>query len=255
MNTIFQQQNTLLLETAESINAISVALPVPLGINVQNISVSNSVINMWVDRPVYDKEAGVIRFSGIIPGGFVGKGELVSIIYEGTTSAPQIPLVELLSNTPSGEKTVVEVKPFVFNGLINKIIADTESPEHFTILIQHHPLIHGDKWVAIFETQDKGSGIRRYELAEKQGEQVKDTGKLVWKVVESPVILKDQDLKSFVYIKAVDGRGNERIEVLVPTYPVTTQDKIVFELIPLLAVIVAALIVWRLWRRQFTIKE
>ena len=40
-----------------------------------------------------------------------------------------------------------------------------------------------------------------------------------WIRAESPYVLKDQKLKSYVYIKAIDKAGNERIEVIPQKYP------------------------------------
>ena len=40
-----------------------------------------------------------------------------------------------------------------------------------------------------------------------------------WVSVESPYVLQDQELRSYVFMKAIDKAGNKRIVSLPPKYP------------------------------------
>ncbi|OGH83817.1 MAG: hypothetical protein A2261_03705 [Candidatus Magasanikbacteria bacterium RIFOXYA2_FULL_44_8] len=109
---------------------------------------------------------------------------------------------------------------------------DVDAPESFKPEIAQDPNIFGGKWFLAFATQDKGSGIDHYEIREDLGFRIKNLGGIIkkflipksyllnsWQEVESPYVLKDQKLKSWVYIKAIDKAGNERIEVIPQKYP------------------------------------
>jgi len=68
----------------------------------------------------------------------------------------------------------------------------------------------------VFGTQDKGSGIDHYEVAESDNPFVNEAN-LVWRRAESPELLQDQSGRSTVYVKAVDRDGNVRIEKVLGT--------------------------------------
>jgi len=62
--------------------------------------------------------------------------------------------------------------------------------------------------------------------------------------VESPYLLKDQKLKSFIYVKAVDKAGNERIATLAPRYPLKWYEKWENWII----IIIVTFILYLLWK-------
>jgi hypothetical protein len=92
-------------------------------------------------------------------------------------------------------------------------LKNTESPESFVPEVGQDPNILNGKYFVAFATQDKGSGIDHYEVKESKY-QIFDFAK--WNVVESPYVLTDQNLQSYIYIKAVDTAGNVRIEKISP---------------------------------------
>ena len=71
------------------------------------------------------------------------------------------------------------------------------------------------KWFVVFNTQDKQSGIDHFEVQENRGAKPDYTK---WKTAVSPYLLEDQDLKSYIFIKAVDKAGNSVLEILPPKY-------------------------------------
>ena len=66
----------------------------------------------------------------------------------------------------------------------------------------------------IFTTQDKGSGIEYYAVQERSREVIDEKA---WQRTVSPYVLADQNLKKYIYVKAVDKKGNERIALIRPT--------------------------------------
>jgi len=73
------------------------------------------------------------------------------------------------------------------------------------------------KYFLVFATQDKKSGIAHYEVQENRRQKIESRK---WIETESPYILKDQELRSYIFVKAVDKAGNERIAVVEPRYPI-----------------------------------
>ena len=62
---------------------------------------------------------------------------------------------------------------------------DTEPPLPFTPKLERDPNLDGGKYVVIFNTEDKDSGIDHYEVKDGSGP---------WVVAESPYVLKDQSV-------------------------------------------------------------
>lgn len=69
----------------------------------------------------------------------------------------------------------------------------------------------------LFVAQDKGSGIDYYLIKESAGFIFSKFSP--WKKVDSPYILQDQNLQSYIYLKAVDRSGNTRLVFLKPSNP------------------------------------
>ena len=97
--------------------------------------------------------------------------------------------------------------------------------------------------------QDKGSGNDHYEVAEKRGEEIQTYEKLRWKEVLSPYVLEDQELKSTLYVKAVDRAGNERIATVPPKNELSLYEKY-FVWIIILVGILGLIFVGILWRKR-----
>ena len=85
---------SVVIDPEGDINAVKGALSFPAGsIRIESISLDNSIVNAWIESPAFFEEAGkvVIRWAGIIPGGFSGTrnplssqqkdGQLFRIIY------------------------------------------------------------------------------------------------------------------------------------------------------------------------------
>jgi len=244
-----------------SVNAFNVAISISPEIVPDDISDGNSIINLWLDKPNWDENSRLLTFSGIIPGGFkgedapllivklraVGKGEAVLNFDHGQT--------KVYLHTPDGIEDTLDLASLhipIVQGKKNIPVnlPDTDPPEPFTPIITRDPSVFAGKWFLVFATQDKASGLFRYEVAEKRGKLVKDYSKLSWRIAESPFELRDQELKSYVYIKAIDKAGNERIVNLPPQKPLAWYEKkLIFEII-IIFVIIILIIVILLWKKS-----
>ncbi len=108
---------------------------------------------------------------------------------------------------------------------------DKIKPEPFIIALHQNPKMFDGKYYINFSTVDKQTGIDHYEVLEiKKGEQVgampkqsfwdkilgnkKETPH--WEIASMPYVLKDQELKSIIKVRAVDKAGNVREVEYVP---------------------------------------
>lgn len=217
--------NLILNTEDETINAIEGAIIFPADLLILNdIRDGNSIINFWIEKSA--SSDGQFNFSGIVPGGYIGKeGQIISLIFkakkEGNGNIQITGGKALLNNEESAEsKLTVSDSSFVISGAVGAETAipkieDNELPESFMPEVTSDPNIFDGKYFLVFSTVDKKSGIDRYEILEsKLGNYHLSFGK--WENAESPYLLKDQKLQSYIFIKAIDKNGNERIETVSP---------------------------------------
>jgi len=196
-------------------------------LRLEDISDGSSIIPLWVEKPELT-EPGKIKFSGIIPGGFgpilSKEGKIIDLFFtakkEGQIAIffedyqvflhqSELGLAEtnarsiLLNILPLREIKPSEKEP---------LILDFYPPESFKIHIEKNPAFFNNKYVAIFSTQDKESGLDHYEVQELF---LGFFGK--WETAESPYPLHHQSLFSIIKVKAVDRIGRERIEMVIST--------------------------------------
>ncbi len=207
---------------SEAINAIEGSITFQRDfLEAKEFSDGNSIINFWIQKPKFALD-NQISFSGITPGGYEGnQGKIFSVVFqslkEGETELAISSLKVLLND---GQATEAQIKmtdmKIKINGSsktpesmpLQKI--DNEPPETFTPEIAQNQDIFDGKWFLVFASQDKGSGINRYEVSE---------GKEGFAVAESPYLLKNQNLDREILVKAVDKNGNERTIILPPKNP------------------------------------
>ena len=128
------------------------------------------------------------------------------------------------SEAPAATPTITKVK-------------DTEPPESFVPEISRDELIANGKWFVVFVTQDKASGIDRYEIKESRQKILTFFSR--WRVAESPYVLQDQELRSYVFVKAVDKNGNQRIIKIAPRNPLEWYENYENWLIIVLGLLIA----------------
>ncbi|MEW5805156.1 MAG: cohesin domain-containing protein [Patescibacteria group bacterium] len=212
----------------EDINAIEGAITFPTDLlELKEIKSGNSIINFWIEEPKITSENRVV-FSGIIPGGFQEKrGLIFSMIFEARTegnSVIEIQSIRALRNDGQGTETKTTVAnlqfvilkqapPFKLAPAEKK---DIDIPETFEPIVANDPTIFDGKYFLVFTTQDKLSGIDYYQVKERSQLLLFRLFAPDWRRAPSPYLLRDQSLKSEIYVKAVDKAGNERIVKLAP---------------------------------------
>jgi hypothetical protein len=225
----------LLIDAPQLINALSVEIDLPPGIELVDTADGNSIINFWLDKPHVDSSSRALTFSGIIPGGFSGKGARLLVLtlkahsLGSTTLAYNVAHSHIYINSDQGVEDPVTQKPVTLVVAIGKDntknpVPDTLPPEFFTPEITQSPYIADNKFIIVFETQDKGVGMDHYEEAESSSFTT-SYDKLHWQIVQSPFVLQDQGLHSFVYIKAVDKNGNGGVEAVPPIHPLPWYER------------------------------
>jgi hypothetical protein len=236
----------------ESINAYEGKLEFSKEVlDLKEIKDSNSIVNFWIEKP--KAENSIIKFSGITPGGFQGdNGLLFSIVFKAKSTGLahfKINEARVLRNDGQGLPAPLNVLPLEIkislkappSSSIIEETKDNEPPETFNPEIGRHPSLFDGKWFLAFATQDKGSGIDHYEVLElrtwnlKFREILKKITKIIpysrfqirdsYKLAESPYLLEDQELRSYIFIKAVDKAGNERVMRLEPLNPIRWYEK------------------------------
>ncbi len=223
----------------ESVNAISGRILFPdMMLEMREIRDGNSSINFWIEKP-NTESAGTSVFSGITPGGFSGVNNLIfSIVFkakqEGVASI-SIAEAKALQNDGSGTEialdlrnTVLQVKAGDSNARRN-VIEDSEPPENFTPIISHSNSLYEDNLFVVFSTQDKGSGISHYEVKEYLFKPLSFLTS--WRVVESPYVLSDQELRSYIFVRAVDNAHNMQVVEIAPTHPLLWYEYLFYWLI------------------------
>ena len=214
---------------SENINAIEGILRFPADIlEFKELNDGNSFINFWVERPSRRAENEII-FSGITPGGFNSeKGLILSAIFEARKEGVakfEIDEARALRNDGTGSTATLTITPFevvVSKEIPAKIpmvpkVKDRERPESFVPEIAKDKTLFEGRWFVVFATQDKASGIGRYEIKETRFRIFGLFPK--WISAESPYALRDQKLKSYIFVKAIDKAGNVRIEKILPRNP------------------------------------
>lgn len=238
------------MNSPEGVNAVEGKIMWPAEyLEFKDACECGSIISLWVEKFKLNQDKTEVSFAGVVPGGFSAlDGKLFSIDFiakkSGVTSLTWRDTRALLND---GQGTVAILGPTPFKITITKSqseqkeeMIDTISPEPFTPIIARDKNIFDNQWFLSFTTQDKQTGIDHYEILESKIKNQKEG----WIMAESPYLLKDQTLKSYIYVKAVDKQGNERVAEIWPKRKHWYLDYRIWGII-----IVLLLILRVIWRR------
>lgn len=184
---------------------------------------ASSIVPLWIERPVLRGDAVV--FSGIIPGGFGGlhkplegsqlfPGTVVRLVFRAKKEGDGVLAVQSFDLAQSdGEGTLVPVDLHTMmvpitteGGVASYVMDDAIDPALVAEVVASEYVFEG-KYALVFSASDKESGIARVEVKE---------GMWWWREVESPYLLKDQQRKSILSVRAVDMAGNTTTVVIDP---------------------------------------
>ncbi len=214
------------------LNALQVALAIPLELEPIDVSDANSLLSLMVEKPTYDPETRLLTFAGAVPGGFDAAltertARLLTVRFRVIRVGEA--RIHFVSDKTQGYRNDGEgsVEPLLLQNLVLSVVHGTDNlpvevmdsipPEPFDIFFtDDHPMRPG-RWVAVFTATDKGSGIASYGVYETRfpriAERIPDSA---FTPVESPASLVDQSRSSYVYIRAYDKKGNTRTIEAVP---------------------------------------
>ena len=244
----------------EQVNAFSGEIMVPTDVaEVAQFRDGNSIINLWVEKPHVDQTTpGKIVFSGITPGGYSGdRGMLFSFIIQANklgditiTSQNE----EVLRSDGEGSAAMITRAPLTLVGTHASSssffpVHDVVPPEVFTPSIVQNNNAFDGKYFIVFATQDKGSGIAEYKISEEPQH--------FWSTliphphhfvsVQSPYVLQDQNLRSVIYVKAIDNSGNERIIVVPATHIAWYEKYLIWCILGVIILLTVAIIFVRMY--------
>jgi hypothetical protein len=233
LNSQFIVDLMLNTEKNEVINAVEGVVSFDSNlIELEEIRDGNSIINFWIERP--ENNNNQIAFAGIIPGGYNSlPGSIFSLVFRANdVGAGTITMNDFRALLHDGLGSEVAANKLNISNFSFSIVADDSSPaqidkiydklppEIFSPVISQDINIFDNKFILVFATQDKGSGIDYYLVKESPSFILSSFYK--WKKADSPYILQDQSLLSYIYVKAVDRNGNFRSTFLAP------KNKIIF---------------------------
>lgn len=192
----------------------------PKTIKINKILDGGSVVSLWL-KPIEIVSEGKIEFAGVTPGGLIS-GKLFSLeLISSTEGLQSIKLqdLKLVLNDGSGSSYMAlsqEAKVnFIATSTQNTTLAlkpkDITPPLPFEIQLGRDRTLFNNQWFAVFNAYDQDSGILYYEAAESKSNSQEE---LKWARTFSPYVLKDQSKKGFLFVKAVDREGNNRMGVI-----------------------------------------
>lgn len=215
-----------------------------------DFSQGDSIISLWIDplsraKIAAANKTGYLSFSGGIPGGFcyrqnANSGEnnkIAELIFKKkSTDQSEINILEssqiFLNDGQGTSFNITAAKATVAAATTTTNIADEwtrilkndiQPPDQFEIKIYNDPAIFENKHFIVFFTQDKQTGIDRFEISETplNDPKAKDN----WVAGNSPYLLKDQSLRSKIKVKVYDLAGNE----IISEYSPESQEQTVYE--------------------------
>ncbi len=193
-------------------------------LDVKGISTGDSIFSLWTRSPIFSNDTGRIIFTGGAPTGFQGQeGEILKIVFlakeKGKANLAFAGDCALYLNDGKGTKIQPKTNPLTISVLESSqketpkdewqgiLATDKTPPSDPEIKLGRDPSMFDNKFFISFFATDEGSGIKFYEVKEGEGDFVRS---------ESPYVLKDQSLKSPIFVKAIDKAGNEKIVQLKP---------------------------------------
>ena len=248
-------------ELGECINALDVVLTYTDNIQPVDISIGKSILNVWIEPPVINKDNKTITFAGGIPNGYCGRVDgdprLTNILAEVIFRSPgfQIggsadtvarldfaPETQVLLNDGQGTRAPLTMlggtftlDPNAGSGIVDTwredVQADSVPPEDFSLTLERDPegIFFNGKNFIVFSTADKQTGISHYEVMEEPVLEFSTftwgEADAAWIRTESPYVLTDQSLNSIIRVKAIDKAGNEYIATLIPDESQQTLSK------------------------------
>lgn len=235
------QVDLVLDSEGQTINAVQGMVSFPSGdLFLKDVSFGDTIVVFWIEKPTIKNN--IISFSGIIPGGYLGTdGKIFSLTFypqNKNTLSPAVMIdlsdVEVMLNDGNGTVIPTKLKPLSvgFAGEKKFVSTTTETaldifpPEPFDLKITQNQEVYDGQYFLVFDAQDKSSGLERYEISEskraiynRELNSWSPSKNNIWMIADSPYVLQDQTLNSFIFVRAIDKAGNVRLSYITPENP------------------------------------
>lgn len=235
----------------ECVNAVDAVLAYDASIQPVDVSVGDSIFNVWVESPKIDPVNRTITFAGGIPNGYCGRIEgdpkLSNVIAKIVFRSPGLQIgggddankamISFRDETAvylnDGFGTLAPLTTFPSTITLERnpgaeivdtwrkdVQSDKAAPQQFGIELSREDKAFGGDYFIVFNTTDKETGLSHYEVMEEPASDL--TGfrwgraDAPWVTARSPYVLKDQSLNSVIRVKAVDKAGNEYVATYIP---------------------------------------
>lgn len=196
------------------INTIEGSIMVDNKLNIKSIDTGGSAFVLWPEEPKVSSSNTII-FAGGVFGGIYGKDlrvfDINFIPQENGVFNIKSEDVNIYLSDGSGNKVAVNDNEISFQVVDQKdnkeiIEKDSDRPTYLTIELGRDESLFDGQYFITFYAIDSHSGIDRYEVKEGSGDFID--------YHSNKYVLKDQTLKTNIYVKAIDKEGNETTEVL-----------------------------------------
>ena len=203
----------LFLDTqSDVVNALEGSLVFSSNLHLRDIRLSGSLVPLWVTPP-QEKETGFVEFAGVLPGGYQGtpkrenqrgpRGNVFTLMFQaqapGVATIALNPQTAVYLNDGEGTRAKLTLAPLSLSvgpssGRPQEEVLenDTTPPEPFTPLVTPGEPFGYTASVLVFSTQDKNSGILRFDVARSYNRYAIKKN-LSWQEAESPYVLREED--------------------------------------------------------------
>ncbi len=250
----------------DPINALHGSAVYPSDIfELKSISDGDSIVSLWVRPPqsINQRIIGTtnyLPFDGLMPGGTTfnrGKLFTLTLVARNTAAAKQgtigIQNGEAFLSDGKGTKITMTSRSFILpkilaestsnkpeTAVLGERINDTNPPQSLMVSVAKSNTLFNGEWFLAFNAVDAESGIDHYEVQERQD---KTPLPRAWVSSTNPYRLIDQKRSSYVFVKAIDRAGNEKIEIIEPLSSHSGYTQLLFWCIIILLCI-SAVFVW-----------
>ncbi len=213
------------------VNAIEGSISIPNTFSFIGVRQQGSVVPLWVEKPQFAD--GTIRFAALIPNGYQGNPEVsgpegnlftieVRAVGEGEA---RFTFISPQAYADDGEGTAVPMRAESLTLRLlessgaprtSGVVTDIEPPLAFDLISVDGAAFNHSGRVLVFATQDKASGVLRYEVARSYLLYMPKSW-LQWDEAENPYFLRGGDAHKFIFVRAIDAAGNTTMAWTYPT--------------------------------------
>lgn len=239
-------------DAGECVNTIDAVLNYPDSLDPVAVSVGDSIVSLWPEKPKINRDNNTITLAGGIPNGYCGRvdgdprltNNIVKLVFRlpgfaigaGGSDLSATATVSFAEQTtvylndgrgtriaPTTYPATIALNREASTNLQNEwqqsIDSDDIPPEPFSIALSKNP---AGKYIVSVNTTDKQTGIEEYQIMEEPLDQF---GSFAWGRADAPwitmerpenYILRDQSLNSIIRVQAIDKAGNQTLATLVP---------------------------------------